>query len=135
MLNRAGLVDQVVDDERPIALMVFLDGVAFGNAVELGNSHSYFLVIHGFADVRAGNQTELAQLGVEDIPEGHKVGAPFFQGGKVLLQIRFGAAFEAWAELAGPVPDHFVQAGHQVGGLFAVFLADGDFLRRGGEFL
>ena len=101
----------------------------FGMRRKLHERGARRVVVHGFADIRAGDQIQFLQLGIENIPQRHQVGARFFQGGEVFLQIETRFVRQLRAELAGAVPDDFVQRGHQVFGFVAVLFAAVDLLR------
>ena len=78
-------------------------------------------VVHRPRDfVLVGDQPQLLQLRIPDVPQPHQVGARLFERREVLLQVRLGAALDPVAQLARTVADHLVHGGQEVLGLLAV---------------
>jgi len=76
-LDGASLVHDIVHDQLPVALVVFLDGVAFRDTLELCKQRAHGAVVHRLGDVGARDQAQFPQLGVGNVPQRHQIGARF----------------------------------------------------------
>ena len=101
-----------MDDELPVAHVIFLDLRAFADTPELHQGVARVRLVLGQDDLRVRlglHDPDLDQVRIGHEVERHQIRAGLFDGRRMFLERLFWRASERFRYQAGPVPDDLVQ--------------------------